>query len=165
MKHPEIAHLVVEIVKQERLIGGIFSSALINRVQAAYAAEHKQPPAGDDIRITILDLLAADVIHVSASKRVTLVSNAKAEKPKKAQFENTSGIWPIGPNDYLFNSDGEPVAQVTMLARMHGAVRLEVVALFHTWTALDGSTVPGSGEVIGPKPSKPKIMLGEWDVI
>lgn len=146
----KLPHVIVDIVTEENVVGGILVPALINRVQARFAAEKQPVPAFDAIKECVFELMTAESITVSADRRVRLVKSPVNAKPPiwSSSTKNPSGIYPIGIGDFLFNAAGEPVAEVVHMRKANGAVEIEVRAAFRDFRAYDGTHIPRSGEIL-----------------
>jgi hypothetical protein len=199
MTENTINHIIIDVVTGEQAVGGIKAFALRNRVQASYATLNLKLPSFAEINEAVFDLIANDTLELKNS--FIRLSRDNGDWPKKKtalgakpnkSWEPVSGLEPCGPGDTLFNSDGQPVAQIIGMRRLYrtdssGTRRLHVVmdmeALFPNVMDKYGNSVPGEGEILStaqkpdnsydiehyvadPRPSKAKeqVMKEVYDV-
>ena len=156
-----IEHVLVGICQEEEKVGGILASALIHRAQAAFVRDKLPPPAADDIKMAIFDLMASEAIVRTPQGR--LMPKALALKPlaPKSELRNKSGLWPIGPGDYLYNQAGERVARIAaMNTHIKDGLKEFDITLELLFTEVVRYEFLGPGEVVteskNPGPLAPK---------
>lgn len=185
MKENKLAHIIMEILKEEEIVGGLQSAALVNRVLAKHVKESLPVPPAEAVQQAILDLVLSEVVYRDSNSRLR-VKSTQAGKPQAtpwagqhkdmddADLINPSGMYPIGTGDMLYNLAGEPVARVTGLKRLSSIgvdglacmqVEMDVEPLFTSFYSKWGDTIPGAGEVISGKNTSDyqKQMMTTWD--
>lgn len=146
----KLPHVIMEIVKGEEIVGGILVPALLNRTQAKFSAAKEPVPAFDSIKEAIFELMTSEVISLDRKKRVRCLKVkdiTEAFTPEAPSKQNPSGLWPIGPGDFVFNAAGEPVGIVDKLFVRDGQPELEIRPTFNAFVSYADNMTVKNGEV------------------